>query len=108
MQAVAGSKPRVAGERMAASYANFYICNGGVVMPAFGGEAAEADERCVVRLGRPSDLAACLPTHPPACPPACMLACLPALDTCLIACCMCWLAGAGHFCASGGCPSPHR
>jgi len=30
---------------MAASYANFFICNGGVVMPAFGGEAAEADER---------------------------------------------------------------
>ena len=44
-QAVAGSKPRVAGDRLAASYANFYICNGGVVAPAFGGEAAAADER---------------------------------------------------------------
>ncbi|KAI7845118.1 hypothetical protein COHA_001323 [Chlorella ohadii] len=42
-----GSKPRVAGERMAASYANCYICNGGVVVPAFGGEAAEADARAV-------------------------------------------------------------
>ncbi|EFN59623.1 hypothetical protein CHLNCDRAFT_133066 [Chlorella variabilis] len=40
-----GSKPRVAGDRMAASYANYYICNGGVVMPAFGGEAAAADEQ---------------------------------------------------------------
>ena len=40
-----GSKPRVAGDRMAASYANLYICNGGVIMPAFGGGAAEADER---------------------------------------------------------------
>ena len=40
-----GSKPRPQGERMAASYINFYIANGGVVMPAFGGEADEADER---------------------------------------------------------------
>ncbi len=28
-----GAKPRVAGERLAASYANFYIANGGIVMP---------------------------------------------------------------------------
>ena len=28
-----GSKPRKAGERLAASYVNFYIANGGVVMP---------------------------------------------------------------------------
>lgn len=47
MQEVAGSKPRVGGDRMAGSYINFYICNGGVVMPAFGGEAASMDERCV-------------------------------------------------------------
>lgn len=45
LQVLHGSKPRVAGERMAASYANCYVCNGGVVVPAFGGEAAEADAR---------------------------------------------------------------
>jgi agmatine deiminase len=28
-----GTKPRPAGERLAASYANFYIANGGIVMP---------------------------------------------------------------------------
>ncbi len=28
-----GSKPRRAGERLAASYINFYIANGGIVMP---------------------------------------------------------------------------
>jgi len=28
-----GAKPRTAGERLAASYANFYIANGGIVMP---------------------------------------------------------------------------
>lgn len=44
-QAVEGSKPRLAGERMAGSYANFYVANGVVVMPAFGGAAAEADAR---------------------------------------------------------------
>lgn len=45
VQPMPGSQPRVAGDRMAASYANFYVCNGGLVMPAFGGEAAAADER---------------------------------------------------------------
>ena len=28
-------KPRLAGDRMAASYVNFYIANGGIVMPLF-------------------------------------------------------------------------
>jgi agmatine deiminase len=28
-----GAKPRIAGERLAGSYANFYIANGGIVMP---------------------------------------------------------------------------
>jgi len=45
-QAAPGTKPRKAGDRLAASYINFFIANGGVVMPAFGGEAAEADARC--------------------------------------------------------------
>jgi agmatine deiminase len=35
IDAVAGTLPRTAGERMAASYVNFYICNGGVVVPTF-------------------------------------------------------------------------
>ncbi len=51
-----GTKPRKAGDRLAASYINFFIANGGVVMPAFGGEAAEADARCArapERGGRP-------------------------------------------------------
>lgn len=33
---VPGTVPRSAGTRLAASYANFYIANGGVVMPLFG------------------------------------------------------------------------
>ncbi len=32
----AGSIPRQAGDRMAASYINFYFCNGGAVVPTFG------------------------------------------------------------------------
>jgi agmatine deiminase len=30
-----GTKPRSAGDRMAASYVNFYFCNGGAVVPTF-------------------------------------------------------------------------
>jgi agmatine deiminase len=33
VQLLEGMKPRRAGERLAASYANFYIANGGVIMP---------------------------------------------------------------------------
>lgn len=33
---VEGTYPRQAGDRMAASYINFYTCNGGIVMPIFG------------------------------------------------------------------------
>jgi agmatine deiminase len=32
---VPGTKPRMAGDRMAASYINFYFCNGGAVVPTF-------------------------------------------------------------------------
>ena len=35
VDAVEGSLPRRAGDRMAASYINFYIANGGVVAPQF-------------------------------------------------------------------------
>jgi agmatine deiminase len=32
---VEGTQPRLAGDRLAGSYINFYICNSGVVMPSF-------------------------------------------------------------------------
>ena len=32
---IPGSKPRQAGDRMAASYVNFYLCNGGAIVPTF-------------------------------------------------------------------------
>ena len=35
VDAIADTAPRVTGDRMAASYVNFYICNGGVVVPIF-------------------------------------------------------------------------
>lgn len=44
MQESPGVKPREAGTRLAASYINCYICNGGVVAPGFG---VEADGRWV-------------------------------------------------------------
>jgi agmatine deiminase len=36
VDAVDGTLPREAGDRMAASYINFYMCNGGAVVPVFG------------------------------------------------------------------------
>jgi agmatine deiminase len=35
VKAIPGSKPRKAGDRMAASYVNFYMCNRGAVVPTF-------------------------------------------------------------------------
>jgi agmatine deiminase len=35
VDAVEGTLPRKAGDRMAASYINFYFCNGGVIVPVF-------------------------------------------------------------------------
>jgi agmatine deiminase len=35
VDAVEGTLPRQAGDRMAASYINFYFCNGGAIVPAF-------------------------------------------------------------------------
>ena len=40
-----GEDVREEGERLAASYVNFYFSNGAVVMPAFGGENEESDKR---------------------------------------------------------------
>ena len=44
-----GTHPRVAGERLAASYVNFYIANGGIVMPLLD---ARTDRRAAARLKR--------------------------------------------------------
>lgn len=40
-----GEDTREEGERLAASYVNFYFSNGAVVMPAFGGENESSDRR---------------------------------------------------------------
>ncbi len=38
-----GEDTREVGERLAASYVNFYFCNDAVILPQFGGENAESD-----------------------------------------------------------------
>lgn len=45
-----GEEEREAGERLAASYVNFYFSNGAVVMPVFGGENEESDRRAVALM----------------------------------------------------------
>ncbi len=42
-----GEDVREAGERLAASYVNFYFSNGAVVLPGFGGENKKSDRRAV-------------------------------------------------------------
>ena len=44
-----GEDEREAGERLAASYVNFYISNGGIILPQFGDEN---DEKAVDILGK--------------------------------------------------------
>ena len=44
-----GSRPRMAGERLAATYVNFYIANGGIVMPLLD---ARTDAEAAARLKR--------------------------------------------------------
>ena len=44
-----GTRPRTAGERLAASYVNFYIANGGIVMPLLD---AHTDRLAAGRLRR--------------------------------------------------------
>lgn len=39
-----GGSLRGEGVRLAASYINFYLCNDGLIMPAFGGTASATDE----------------------------------------------------------------
>lgn len=47
---VAGEDVREAGERLAASYVNFYFSNDSVVLPAFGGENAASDAQAAAIL----------------------------------------------------------
>lgn len=49
---VEGEDMREAGERLAASYVNFYFSNDSVVMPAFGGENAASDAEAAQLLAR--------------------------------------------------------
>eukprot|EP00978_Attheya_sp_CCMP212_P005914 scaffold13199_cov62-Attheya_sp.AAC.6 len=50
MELVSGVPPRDVGERLAASYVNFYIANTGIIVPQFGHEATDAQALDV--LGR--------------------------------------------------------
>lgn len=45
-----GTQPREAGDRLAASYVNFYLCNGGLVMPAFDDPMDEVAARLLADL----------------------------------------------------------
>ncbi len=45
-----GTKPRMAGERLAASYVNFYIANGGIVMPLLDPRTDRAAQARLKRL----------------------------------------------------------
>src|SRR5690606_16076757 len=47
---VHGTLPRNAGDRMAASYVNFYFCNGGIVLPLFGDPQDKAARATLARL----------------------------------------------------------
>lgn len=48
-----GRTHRQPGERLAASYVNFYIANGGIVMPAFGVPQADAAAQAVLQRAFP-------------------------------------------------------
>ncbi len=45
-----GYCPRLPGVRMPATYINHYAANGGVVVPQFGGTAAETDRLAIETL----------------------------------------------------------
>ena len=42
-----GEDTREVGERLAASYVNFYFINGAALVPQFGGENEESDKRAL-------------------------------------------------------------
>jgi len=50
VDAVEGSIPRRPGDRMPATYVNFYVCNGGVVMPVFDDPQDETARATMQRL----------------------------------------------------------
>ncbi|KAK9818930.1 hypothetical protein WJX74_002005 [Apatococcus lobatus] len=52
-----------AGDRMAASYINFYICNGGIVMPALGQEPADSRAQKVLEDTFPDRKVVAVPTR---------------------------------------------
>lgn len=52
VKVVDGSYPRNEGDRLAATYVNHYIANGGVILPVFGGENEENDNNAVKILER--------------------------------------------------------
>ncbi len=47
-----GEDTREVGEKMAASYVNFYFSDDAVILPAFGGENAESDKRAATLLAK--------------------------------------------------------
>lgn len=57
-----GEDVREAGERLAASYVNYYCANGAIVLPAFGGENAESDAQAAEILAGCSRSAASFPS----------------------------------------------
>jgi agmatine deiminase len=50
VDATAAGMNRAAGERMAASYVNFYVANGAIIAPCFGVETDEAAQKVLARL----------------------------------------------------------
>lgn len=48
------AKARLAGTRLAASYVNFYIANGGIIAPAFGDEKWDQEAYNVLKSAFPS------------------------------------------------------
>jgi agmatine deiminase len=53
MQSLEGRENRHVGERLSASYANFYIANGAVIMPAFGLPEADNHAQAVLQQAFP-------------------------------------------------------
>lgn len=48
------AKPRVAGTRLAASYVNFYIANGGIIVPQFGDQKWDDEALSVLSRAFPN------------------------------------------------------
>ena len=47
------AKPRLLGTRLAASYVNFYIANGGIITPQFGDQKWDDEAICVLSKAFP-------------------------------------------------------